>query len=128
MKRIITNAACIICLLLAALPSNAQQAKAPAAQIVTGSEQKAASQNTATEVKAPAKPADMPFQKSEVKQQQQAVAPEKPAAEEPKAIEVSAATQKGMPIKNADRPKTSTIQPDKKVRPMAATGPAAPNQ
>ena len=128
MKRIIIIAPCIICFLLGALSSNAQQVKVPAAQIATESEQKAATKSTATEVKEVAKPAAMPFQKTEAAQQQQAVAPEKPAATEIKALEVNASTQKGMPLQNADRPKVSTIQTDIKPRSLLMERPTAPNQ
>ena len=127
MKKYILITACIICFFLLTLQSNAQQAKVPAAKIAPETEQKTVAQSTATDVKEPAKPAVLPFKKAEATQQV-AASPEKPKEEELKGIEVSASTKKGMPIQNADRPKTSTIQPDKKVRPMAATGPAAPNQ
>jgi len=122
MKKNILTATCTILLLMAALSSNAQQAKAPVAKIESENSQKTATQSTVTEVREPAKPAALPFKKSDVPQQ--AVAPEKPKQEEKlKAIEINTATQKGMSIKNADRPKSNTLETSKKAEPVAAPAP-----
>ena len=43
--------------------------------------------------------------------------------EEVKAIEITANSKKGMPAKNIDRPKVSTIQPESKVAPQPVIAP-----
>lgn len=104
MKSIIKHTAAIICFLLAAsLTTQAQQATTPNAKTTGGDAQKP---GTATTVSKPA----------EAKQP------------ETKTIEASPATQTGTSMQNADRPKASTIIPDKKQRPLANEGPKTPDQ
>jgi hypothetical protein len=113
MKRIIINAACIICFVLAALPSNAQQAKTRATEVAAETEQK---------------PAATAVQQSPGKSEPVVVS--KPfKAEEPKQVALkNAPAENSNSMKNIDRPKTSTIQPDKKERPLANEGPKAPEK
>jgi len=125
MKRMIIQACCTGCFVLAALQSGAQQSKAAAAQIATETEQKQPAQSPANDVKEPAKPVALPFKKADSPQPAavQKPAEDKQAKEEMKGMEINASAQKTKPAQNADRPKNSTIEPDKREKPLAKEGP-----
>lgn len=121
MKRMIIYACCTGCFLMAALQSGAQQNKKAAAQIATDSEQKQAVQTPATDQKETAKPVTLPFKKADGPQPAavQQPADDKQGKEEMKGKEITEAAQKAKPAQSADRPKTSTIEPDKREMPQA---------
>lgn len=102
MKHIIIHTVTVTCfLLMASLTTHAQQAAVQP-------------EKTA----APARQTQQPVTVSETS---------KPV--EPKtAVIKTAPAEKRMPVQNIDRPKTSTIVPDKTQRPLANEGPKAPDQ
>jgi hypothetical protein len=128
MKRTIISAACISCFLLAAIPSNAQQAKATATEAAATLDQKPAAQSKSKDLKVPPQPGSTEVQQSAEKPVQVVVSKTfKPV--EPKAVELkNAPAENSNSMQNIDRLKTSTIQPDKKERPLANEGPKVPEK
>lgn len=104
MKNIIKHTVAITCfLLMASLTSQAQQATTAKEKTAGGNAQKTGTAATVS------KPAETKLP-------------------ETKNLETLPATQTGSSMQNADRPKASTIVPDKKQRPLANEGPKTPDQ
>lgn len=130
MKHIFITTTFCIGFLLAGKNVNAQNNPAPAVKIATEENDLKPAAESAKfagvkqeQSKAPVMPA---FQKSAVPQQTAGVAaPEADITKDVKAIEIKADSQKGQKIQNADRPKTSTIEPVKKAEPATKPMPLA---
>jgi hypothetical protein len=131
MKKAIINTASVFCFLLAALTSNAQQGKAPAtpaAQIAAENGQQTATPSNAKDAELPLQPGAKTVQQSAEKAVPVVVS--KPyKTEEPKPVALkNAPAENSNSMQNIDRPKTSTIQPDKKEKPLANEGPKTPEK
>lgn len=128
MKKVIINTASVLFFLLAALSSGAQQSKTPAAQVTSENDKTTTTQPNAKDTKAPLQPGATEVQQTAEKTEPVVVS--KPfKTEEPKQVELkNAPVENSNSMKNIDRPKTSTIQPDKKEKPLANEGPKAPDK
>lgn len=131
MKHLFITAAFCIGFLMADKNACAQNNTAPAAKIASDEnalKPSAESAKTSSlkqgEPKQPIMPA---FQKSTTAPEQTAAvtAPAADITKDAKAVEIKANTQAGKQPQNADRPKTSTIQPAKKTEPLVKPMPVA---
>lgn len=123
MKQICIIATFCICLLVTKNVS-AQKIAAPDVKVASDEnalKPSAESAKTARLKQEEPKPPAMTLQKSVTTPQQTAAVINQPAdiTKDAKAIEIKPNTKKGQQLKNADRPKTSTIEPAKKTEPAA---------